>query len=144
MAPVSDPQPAAAAFVGRRSAIATAAIIVVAACMAPAPSQQSLDAAVIRSLDGYAALLAERGRLSQAAEVSTQAEKMREGERARAKGATSYYLGFQPDRTLDQYAAELRRLGQDAPAADAARLAVQYREAQIWAVDALVKGRASP
>ena len=87
--------------------------------------------------------------MGEADETDANAEKLRQAERefresrqAAAEGRghrTSTYLGFAPDRVLQRYAAELRRLGRTEEAGRAETLAARYREDQTRSVDELVR-----
>ena len=115
----------------------------------PSPRVEAAD-----QLDAYARLLRETGRKAQADEMAADAERLRQSEResreaqrAATEGRpyeTSTYLGFMPDRLLQQYAAELRRLGRTAEAERAEAVATRYREEQTRAVDALARRHSAP
>ena len=116
---------------------------------APSPRTEVAD-----ELDAYARLLRESGRAGEADGTAANAGRLRQAERefrearqAAAEGRghrTSTYLGFAPDRVLQRYAAELRRLGRTEEAGRAEALAARYREDQTRSVDELVRRARTP
>ncbi len=112
----------------------------------------SLRMASASQLDAYAGLLRRTGRAGEADHIAADAAKLRQSERelqtaerAAREGRsyqTSTYLGFAPDRLLEQYATELRSLGRTTDAQQAEAVAAQYREDQAGSVNALMHRRA--
>ncbi len=110
---------------------------------------QTMDLVVADELDDYAQLLREKGSVGQANEVAANAEKMRESDRARLEAQaafeqgrpfdTSFYLGFEPDSALRDYAAELRAAGRRAEAQEADALAARYRAEQTAAINRMMR-----
>jgi hypothetical protein len=120
-------------------------------CMDPpqAPPTPSLQVAVIEQIDAYARLLRETGRMDRAGEIAAQVEVLHESVQARLEAQqafeegrpyeTSFYLGFDPRQTLQEYAAELRRMGRTSEAEEMEALATRYREDQERAAEELIR-----
>ena len=110
---------------------------------------QSLRVAVIEQIDAYAPLLRETGRMDRAGEIAAQVEALHEAKQARLEAQrafedgrpyeTSFYLGFDPHQTLQEYAAELGRMGRTSEAEEVEALATRYREDQKRAAEELVR-----
>lgn len=105
--------------------------------------------AVIEQIDAYARLLRETGRMDRAGEIAAQAETLQEAEQAHLEAQrafeegrsydTSFYLGFDPHQTLQEYAAELERTGRTSEAEEVKALATRWREDQMRTAEELVR-----
>lgn len=109
----------------------------------------SLQDEVALELDSYARLLGEAGEADRSRDVAAQATRMREAqewrqrqEQAAREGRAvegSFWLGFEPDQVLRDYAAERRRLGQAMEAERIERLAASYEAEQRAQIERMLR-----